>query len=113
VESHRAELLGEKVGVEGFTALVVDSGGIGLVLLLANLVMVGRSIVRERDNPNRGLLLFSLFCIFMWLFVISLSDNTLFYLAIIPQGILVQLSKGTGWEGTEGYKATIEAERVG
>jgi O-antigen ligase len=99
--------------VEGFTALVVDSGGIGLVLLLANLVMVGRSIVRERDNPNRGLLLFSLFCIFMWLFVISLSDNTLFYLAIIPQGILVQLSKGTGWEGTEGYKATIEAERVG
>jgi hypothetical protein len=90
---HRIGETREMVGTEGFTALVVDSGILGLLLVVVNFILVGRTIFRARKNPNRLLLGFSLISIFLWLFVINLLDNTLFYLAIMPQGILVQLSR--------------------
>ncbi len=82
----------EKIGTEGFTAYVVDTGLIGLLLLVTNFLFVARAIFIRKQNPHRIFLLLSLFLTFMWLFVINLSDNTLFYLMIMPSGLLIQLS---------------------
>ncbi len=81
-----------KIGTEAFTAFAVDTGIIGLSLLFLNFIFTTFIIFVKKSNPQRFSLLLSVFIVFMWLFVINLQDNTLFYFLIMPNGLLVQLS---------------------
>jgi hypothetical protein len=83
----------ENVGTEAFTNLVVETGMVGLFLLLLNCFLVARKIFRNKGDPNRSILLLSLLVMLGWLLVINIIDVTLFYLAIMPSGFLIQLSR--------------------
>ena len=78
---------------EGFTALLVDTGILGMLLLGMNFLFVAHKIIIQKTNPYRVILLLSLLFTFLWLPVINMVDIMLFYLLIMPQGLLFQLSK--------------------
>lgn len=78
---------------EGFTALLVDTGIIGLLLLLANFALVSREILVYKKNRYRFTILASLIFAFLWLPVINLLDIMLFYFLIMPNGLLIQLNR--------------------
>ena len=78
---------------EGFTALVTETGLIGLLLLYLNFLFVARGIFIQKNSQNREILLLSLAITFLWLFVTNLLDFILFYLMIMPSGLLMQLSR--------------------
>jgi hypothetical protein len=86
-------IITDNVGAEAFTNIVVETGMVGLTLLALNFFLVGRQIFKQKSNPNRIMLLLSLLIIAGWLFVIDILDIVLFYLAIMPSGVLVQLSR--------------------
>lgn len=88
----------EDVGAETFTALVVDTGIVGLFLLVINFLLIGLRILFQKGNPNRLILMSSLLIIFFWSSVIYYLDIILFYFAIMPSGLLIQLS---GYTPTE------------
>ncbi len=90
---HKIGEIGDSVGTEAFTAIVVDTGLVGLLLLILNFILVGIYINRQRGNPIRIALLACLGVMFLWLFVINLTDTILFYFALMPEGLLVQLAK--------------------
>lgn len=81
-------------GTEGFTALLVDTGVVGIMLLVINFLFVTHKIFVQKRNPNRNLLLLSLIFAFLWLTVINMVDIMLFYFLIMPNGLVVQLSQG-------------------
>ena len=89
----RPKAYDEDVSTEAITNLLVDTGMVGLLLLLINFVLVALQIFRFKGNPNRNVLVLSLFIMFGWLFVINIVDVTLFYLMIMPYGFLIQLSR--------------------
>jgi len=83
----------EDESTEGFTALLVDTGLVGMLLLGMNFLFVARKIFCSKKSPNRIILLLSLLFTFLWLPVINMLDIMLFYLLIMPSGLLVQLSR--------------------
>jgi len=90
-----AKKVKEDVGAETFTALVVDTGIVGLFLLVINFLLVGLRIFFQKGNSNRIMLLSSLLIISFWSLVIYYLDIVLFYFAIMPSGLLIQLSRYT------------------
>lgn len=78
---------------EAFTAFLVDTGLIGYMLLLLNFLCVGLQILREKNNPYRLVLLGSLGLLLFWMVIINILDVTLFFIAIMPSGLLVLLAK--------------------
>lgn len=78
---------------EGFTALLVDTGLVGILLLGMNFLLTARKVFIQKKNPNRTLLLLCILFAFLWLPVINMLDIMLFYLLIMPQGLLYQLSE--------------------
>ena len=99
--NERRFVVPDDVSVEAFTALVVDSGVVGLLLLVLNFLLVAYQIIREKANKYRYVLLTSLGSLFFWMFVINLLDILLFYVAIMPSGILVILARPDGSEIVE------------
>lgn len=81
-----------EVGVEAATAFIVDTGLIGCLLLMLNLCFIWRRISKVKSRIRPALLI-SVLMIFLWSFVINYRDFVLFYLMIMPSGILEQLSK--------------------
>jgi len=79
---------------EGFTALLVDTGVVGIMLLVINFMFVTHKIFVQKRNPNRNIFLLSLIFAFLWLTVINMVDIMLFYFLIMPNGLVVQLSQG-------------------
>lgn len=88
-----AARVGDTVSTEGFTALLVDTGLVGMMLLVINFLLVARKIFVQKRNPNKNILLLSLIFAFLWLTVINMVDIMLFYFLIMPKGLLVQLSQ--------------------
>lgn len=80
---------------EGFTALLVDTGIVGLLLLIANFLVVAWQVLHEKTNRYRLVILSSLIMLFLWLFVINILDITLFYLAIMPSGLLLLMARSS------------------
>lgn len=74
----------------GFTALLVDTGVIGMVLFCANYVLAARSLWRS-SSRHRLILLFTLGMSFLWLFVNNITDIILLYLLFLPHGLLHEL----------------------
>jgi len=77
----------------GFTALLVDTGLVGMLLLGLNFLFVGRKILFQKNSPARGVLLLATLFTFLWLLVSNIQDIMLFYLMIMPSGLLVQLNR--------------------
>lgn len=77
----------------GLSSLVIETGLVGLLLLLTNFFFVGRYIYLAKENPYRHVLLLSLMITFSWLLITNVLDIVLFYLMIMPSGLLIQLSK--------------------
>lgn len=77
----------------GIPALFVDTGYLGGLLLLLNLFGVAYRIYLRKYNPNRWVLLFSLVFLIAWLGGNNFLTYSLLYLAIMPDGILLQLSR--------------------
>lgn len=82
----------ENVSTEAITNIAVDSGTIGLALVLCLFLLSGLSLYKE-GGKNRILLIASLGLTFGWLFAINIVDSFLLYLIIMPSGILTQLGK--------------------
>jgi hypothetical protein len=81
---------------EAFTALLVDSGLFGMLLLAINFLLTARNVLKRTKfnlKDYRIVLLLVLPLMFSWLFVINLVDIVLFYLIIMPNGLLIQLSR--------------------
>lgn len=80
------------VRVSGFSGLLVDTGLIGILLLGANFLFTALKILTQKKT-GRIILLLALFLVFIWLIISKIEDIVLFYLMIMPSGLLVQLSK--------------------
>jgi len=76
---------------EAFTALLVDTGLVGMLFLFLNLLFVARKLFLQKADPNRIFLLLSLLFAFLWSPIINMLDIVLFYLLIMPSGLLTQL----------------------
>jgi len=86
-------VLGDIVRTTGFTALLVDTGLTGMLLLGLNFLFVARRILFQKNSPGRGILLLATLFTFLWLLVSNIQDIMLFYLMIMPSGLLIQLSR--------------------
>jgi hypothetical protein len=84
--------LGNIVRTEAFTALLVDTGFIGMLLLAANFLFTAFRLFVQK-SPMRIILLLSLVITFLWMFVSDLQDHVLFYLMIMPSGLLALLGQ--------------------
>lgn len=80
------------VRTEGFEALLVDTGFVGLFLLAANFLFAAMRLLTQRSTL-RILLLLALVMSFLWLFVANIQDVLLFYMIIMPVGPLVLMGQ--------------------
>jgi len=83
----------EIVRTTGFTALLVETGIIGMMLLVLNFIFIVHETLKLKDNPHRFFLLLAVFFTFIWVFVSNIQDIMLFYLLIMPSGLFIQLNK--------------------
>lgn len=78
----------------GFTTLLIECGLLGVFLLSMNFFFVFRKIIIRKGNQRKKLILLtSLIMTYLWLFITNPLDIILFYLMIMPSGLLIQLSK--------------------
>ena len=81
------------VRVSGLAGLLVDIGLLGILLLGMNYLLVARKILAGGKRSAQLVLLPALAFTFMWPAVNKIEDIVLFYLLIMPSGLLIQLSK--------------------
>jgi hypothetical protein len=89
----RAYMVYDNIATNTITALVTETGCIGLLLLASNFYFVARRIFRERSNPWRGALLASLGLTGFWMTVTNVMDIALCYMLLMPSGLLIYMSK--------------------
>lgn len=80
---------------EGFSALLIDTGWVGVFLLVLNFSLAGLVVLTDEKSKNRLLSLASLALAFLWLPVINMLDITLLYLMIMPDGIVILLNRAS------------------
>jgi hypothetical protein len=96
----------EDVAAEAFTGHLVDTGVVGMLLLGMNFLCVYRKISQQK-NPNRIVLLACLFMMVFWSFVSNFRDMVIAYIAIMPSGLLIQLSRFEVEEPVKGKNQKI------
>ena len=74
----------------GFTALLIDSGMIGMILFTANFMLVAWKLLKGK-SPNRNTLLVVLLMAYAWLISNNIVDMMMLYLLIMPRGLIEQL----------------------
>ena len=74
-----------------FSALVIDTGIIGMMLFYLNYIFTGLKLIKQKST-ERIILLTILFLAFMWLFNNNISEVVFLYILIMPRGLLEQLS---------------------
>lgn len=84
--------VGNLVRTTGFTALLVDTGYIGILLLALNFAFTACEIMIQKTRIRIAMFL-ALTIAFLWLFVSNIQDIVLLYLMIMPFGLLLQLSR--------------------
>jgi len=77
---------------EAFTALVVETGVIGIGLFLANLGLTAVRVLQGRTGRSRVVLLWATGLLLLWMPVINHLTAIWLFLAIAPAGTLVHLS---------------------
>jgi hypothetical protein len=93
----------------GFSALLIDTGLVGLTLLVFNFALTLWQIVRREHSRFRYGLVASGLLLLLWLITGNILDMVLFYLAIMPSGILVQMAGAETREATAAQAAPTEA----
>jgi hypothetical protein len=88
----RRQRLQEDESTEAFTALVVETGLVGVALVFANLMMVVWRIMRRGSRNSRTVVLWAVTALSVWLFVINILDVVLFYLMLAPSGPLLWMA---------------------
>ena len=85
----------DAVRTTGFSGLLVDAGVTGVLLSVGVAAFAAREILlRSRRSPGvRPILLTSVPLLLLWMMVSDIRDNLLFYLAVMPSGLLAQLSQ--------------------
>lgn len=76
-----------------FSALLVDTGLMGLFLLFLNFIFIARKIILKKNNPVKIMLLASLVLTGLWLPMTEVLGVMLFYFIIMPGGLLIQLNE--------------------
>lgn len=76
----------------GLPALVIDTGFIGMILFGLLFIMTAHKLIL-RKNKELYIHLMVLFIAFNWLMISNILDIILFYMLIMPNGIIEQLSK--------------------
>jgi len=89
----KAAKINKDAGTEAFTALLIDTGIIGILLLIINFLFVAKQIYIQKKNQYKFLFLFCLLFTFLWLIIINMVDILLFYLLIMPHGLIWQLNQ--------------------
>lgn len=77
----------------GFTALLIDTGVIGMFLFGMNWVFSSLTVAKG-GGSNKMFLLSVIGMSFMWLLSNNITDITLLYLLIMPQGLVERWSRG-------------------
>jgi len=93
------------VGTEAITNIAVDTGLLGLVILMFCFLLSAYEIYVS-SGVWRWIAIASLGLSFAWLFVINISDSLILYLTVMPRGILFQLTRSRGKRdlvGSEGH----------
>jgi len=75
----------------GFASYLTDYGFIGLGLLIINFIFVGLKLILNRSKIWLLIGVSLCFC-FGWLFVSNILDNVLWWLLIVPFGLLEKLN---------------------
>lgn len=79
---------------EAFSAYLVDTGLLGIVLLAVNMVLTARNILGRENIPYRLrlFLLGSLLITLFWLPVSNIQDYVIYFMMFMPSGVLIQLA---------------------
>jgi len=90
---HKAALAISNYGsTVGFTALLVETGIIGMGLLIINFIFTAREIIFLRHSGMKLVLLYCLALGFAWMLITNPIDIALLYLIIMPSGFFYQLA---------------------
>lgn len=76
----------------GFSALLIDTGVIGIGLFLANVGLLVKRIVRKK-SANRTLMVSVALLAVLWLFVTNITDMVMLYLLLMPRGLAERWSE--------------------
>lgn len=83
----------DDVATFGFSAILVGTGYIGMILILLNFVLTGYGIFVQSKGYHRTILLSSLAFLLLRLFANNHLSTMLLFVAIMPYGLLHQLSQ--------------------
>ncbi len=78
----------------GFTALLIDTGVIGMLLFAMNFIFVALKLFKL-NSLYRPIFLVGIFMSYMWLFSNNITDVLLLYLLIMPRGLIEQWSRNS------------------
>jgi hypothetical protein len=88
----------------GFSAILVDTGLTGLLLILANFIFCAIYVWKKTVKKllvYRYVFLFSLLVAFLWLFISNIIDYSLFFIIIMPYSLLsILLNKNISDDGS-------------
>lgn len=91
-EARGSAVYTDDVGTPGFASMAIDSGVIGLFLIVIILIFCLMELSKI-SGKGKLFLLFAPAAFILQLFVINIFDVLLFYLAIMPCGLYVSLAK--------------------
>lgn len=80
----------------GLTALLVETGIVGVALLAINFIFTAAKIIASNAGRIKIVLLYCLALAFMWLLITDPVDIVLFYLLIMPSGLLYRYLDNRG-----------------
>ncbi len=78
----------------GIALFLTDMGAIGFILLAGNFIATAYAVhvmARGASMGETALWYMTLLCVFMWIFISNIFDICLFFLIIMPSGLLIQL----------------------
>jgi O-antigen ligase len=93
--------------------LAVETGLVGLLLLGVNLIMLAWQVMRQTSRASRLVFLWAVVLLALWLFVINILDITLFYLAIMPSGLLLLMARSPGEKTLPDLSPAVASHRIG
>ena len=83
----------ENIRTTGITAFLVEIGLIGMFLLIINFILTALKIISQTSFEFKITAILILLISFIWPFISNIQDIVLFYLLIMPSGLLIQFAK--------------------
>lgn len=81
------------VTVSGLPGMLIDFGIIGILLLFINFFLTLYKLLIQKNKPEKFIFMITLLFAFLWLLIVDVDDNILFFFLIMPSGLLIQLVK--------------------